>query len=187
MGSRVKRYMRLDAAFLSNHHTPNEPPTWRVNIKDAHISCNTKKNRITIDLYGNKLELYADTSHDCDLWYDALTASKAKANLSNPSSSHANGKENNQPSNQTHDPRLINMQSCDMPDPENNRSSKRASDLGKNFKVVKPQPSNNNVLAQSSAASDDPYDGQQPLAVNGQVYEETPASMIFKQFNFPAK
>lgn len=187
MGSRVKRYMRLDGPFLSNHHTPNEPPTWRVNIKDAHISCNTKKNRITIDLYGNKLELYADTSHDCDLWYDALSASKAKATLSKTSASHPHDKENSHPSNQATDPRLINMHSSDMPVAENNRSSKRASDLGKNFKVIKPQPSNNAAVPQSSAASDDPYEGQQPLAVHGQVYEETPASMIFKQFNFPAK
>lgn len=186
MGSRVKRYMRLEGAILSNHHTANESPTWRVDIKDAIITCNTKRNRIIVELFSNKLELFAESSRECEQWYTALTKAQHKQPPIAPSpttTEQTSTVENNSPLPQTPQPqeqfKLAAIPSNSLQDKDANQRTQ----LGKNFKVVKPQSTLRSDI--SSAASDDAYDGDQ-LIVQGQVYEETPASMIFKQFNFPS-
>lgn len=179
MGSRVRRFMRLQGPLLSNHHAVNVPPTWRVNIKDATITCNTKRNRIILELYANKLELFAESSSECTQWYEALTNAKSRATLSATANT---GKENEsaRTSSEGDPAKLISLAS-----EPSDQVDKRVSNLGKGFKVVKPQVRRSQ--AASSASSDECYEGDQPLVVQGQLYEETPASMIFKQFNFPAK
>ncbi|CAN8068051.1 unnamed protein product [Agarophyton chilense] len=183
IGSRVKRYMRLQGAFLTNHHAPHEPPTWRVDISDASISCNTAKNRIVLHLYGNRLDLFADSSADCDLWFHALSAV-----VRDKAAAVAAAKENRQPNANANRPPLVTLDSDGIMAQNNaaaRRAASRTSDLGVNFKVVKPNSSLSAATVRSTASSDEPHESTQPLAVNGHVYEETPASMIFKQFNFP--
>lgn len=169
IGSRVKRYMVLQGELLSNHHTPADAPTWTVNVKDSMITCNMKRNRIVLELFNNKLELFADNNRDCERWYEALTNAKSKADI-------AQGKENSA-GDKVENIRIVSLASNSY---EGSDTRQRA-DLGKNFKVVKPTQS------MRSNNSDDIFEGNEPLAVQGQIYEETPASMIFKQFNFPAK
>lgn len=182
MGSRVKRYMRLEGALLSNRHHRGTKPSWQVNIKHATISINSKKHRISLELYNNKLELYADSSDECERWYQALCNAKSTALAAD-----MEGRENGNA--EPNENRIINMNSCTIdssieqkegPDKE----AKECVDLGKNFKVVKPLIP---TRAGASSDSDEAYEGDQPLVVQGQAYEETPASMIFKQFNFPGK
>lgn len=177
MGSRVKRYMRLDGALLSNHHDPGKPPTWRVNVREATISTNSKRHRISIELFNNKLELYADSAAECGRWYEALCVAKSIAvaakneDKENKENNVADGNEN------------VNMDSTTDGSIEH-KESKVLEELGKNFKVVKPAAQ---ARSSESSGSDEVYEGVQRLVVQGQTYEETPASMIFKQFNFPAK
>ena len=178
IGSRVKRYMRLDGPLLSNHHTPSEPPTWTVNIKHAKITCNLKRNRIVLELFNNKLDLFADTLSQCEQWYDALTVARSQANLekgNHEKSGDSDYRARFQPSIQDN----VNVTTVSGFTKEEER---RQADLGK-FKVVKPSRSTATGSMRSND-SDEFHTGDQ-LEVNGQAYEETPASMIFKQFNFP--
>lgn len=180
MGSRVKRYMRLDGAVLSNHHAAGAPPSWRVNVKDATISYNPKRHKVVIELYNNKLELYADSTRECSQWYEALRNAKKNATLAAGDGNEEDGDGNENIDN-------INMSrtmSESVTDREDAARKARAQ-LGKNFKVVKP--ASRYTRSSHSSGSDDAYEGEGPLVVQGQVYEETPASMIFKQFTFPAK
>lgn len=181
MGSRVKRYMRLEGALLSNHHNPGTSPSWRVNVKDAIISINAKRHRISIELFNNKLELYAESFAECDRWYKALCRAKSTACKDD---SNLEGKENENDENITINMHSTTGSSLEQKAKLGHKESKVFADLGKNFKVVKPVVAARNAV---SSDSDEVYDGDQPLVVQGQAYEETPASMIFKQFNFPAK
>lgn len=179
MGSRVKRYMRLDGAVLSNHHAAGAPPSWRVNVKEATISHNPKRHKVVIELYNNKLELYADSGRECSQWYEALrNAKKNAAAGGNNEEGVADGNSENVNINMS---RSVSESADDKED----AATKAREQLGKNFKVVKPV----SRCAQStdSSGSDEAYEGEGPLVVQGQVYEETPASMIFKQFTFPGK
>lgn len=185
IGSRIKRYMRLDGELLSNHHDADAPPTWRVNVRDATLSCNPKRKRIVINMFNNKLELYTDSFEACEEWYQAL--SKANGNTAKPGgrSVGEDKKENESQGNDETDgsdsDRVLALASS-MPESESSDSKMRV-DLGKNFKVVKP-PVRKAESGASSSNSDEAYTGENPLVVHGQVYEETPASMIFKQFTF---
>eukprot|EP00177_Eucheuma_denticulatum_P001628 GFKZ01002926.1.p2 GENE.GFKZ01002926.1~~GFKZ01002926.1.p2 ORF type:complete len:201 (+),score=32.36 GFKZ01002926.1:1443-2045(+) len=181
MGSRVKRYMRLQGAVLSNHQDAGSIPSWRVNLKDAIISCNAKRCKIVIELFSNRLALYADTSRECLEWYDALRTAKRRANLTEA----ADEKENK-------DGNIVDAEqfASVTSDSLEKKEDKMRVDLGKNFKVVKPA----SRCAPSTDSSDGSEEGQDdrgvtqsPSLVPGQVYEETPASMIFKQFVFPSK
>lgn len=185
MGSRVKRYMRLDGAVLSNHHAAGAPPSWRVNVKDAKISFNPKRHKVVIELYNNKLELYTDSARQCSQWYEALRNAKKNANLS------ATGE--NKENREARDGNIENVDNINMSasmsalvEESEDVAMKARADLGKNFKVVKPA-SRYAPSTDSSDGSDEAYEGEAPLVVQGQVYEETPASMIFKQFTFPGK
>lgn len=185
MGSRVKRYMRLDGAVLSNHHSAGAPPSWRVNVKDASISSNPKRHKVVIELYNNKLELYTDSTRECTQWYEALRNAKKKAHLSARGEDKENG--------EARDGNIVNADIFDLSktmsgavEDREGVAVKARAELGKNFKVVKP-PSRYTQSADSSDGSDEAYEGEGRLVVQGQVYEETPASMIFKQFTFPAK
>lgn len=181
MGSRVKRFMRLQGAVLSNHQDAGSIPSWRVNLKDAIISCNAKRCKILIELYNNRLALYADTSRECLEWYDALRTAKRRANLTEA----ADDKENKN-DNIVEAGHFASATSESLEEKED----KTRVHLGKNFKVVKPV----SRCVPSSDSSDGSEEGQDdrgaiknPSLLPGQVYEETPASMIFKQFVFPSK
>ncbi|CDF40160.1 unnamed protein product [Chondrus crispus] len=183
MGSRVKRYMRLDGAILSNHHAAGAPPSWRVNVKDAVIGHHAKRHKVTIELYNNKLELYAESARESSQWFDALRNAKKKA-----ASRDAAPSNDSMPAASVDLPADIDAsRSRSQADPVEDRQDRPANaraHLSNNFKVVKP--ASRNVSSTDSSGSDEAYEGG-PLVVQGQVYEETPASMIFKQFTFPAK
>lgn len=171
MGSRVKRFMRLEGVVLSNHQDVDSPPSWKVNIKDAVISCNAKRAKLVIELFNNKLELYADTSKECLEWYDALKTAKRKSNA-----------EGNKENISTNMQRRSNSGGEAL-------AMKCSNTLGDKFKVVKPT----SKYVGSDDSSDESCENNVPrptiLTENGQsqAYEETPASMIFKQFTFPTK
>lgn len=175
IGSRVKRYMRFHDHMLSNHHHPSSAPTWQVNLIDASVSCDPKRKRILIDLYNNKLELYADSYDECEQWYQALTkpATPKKSRTQSSESNHS----------QLPDAKLTAV-AGDVPpaQTETPDDSRKRTPLGTNFKVVKPQRRQSSLA--SSKNSDDTYVAPNLPVVQAQVYEETPASMIFKQFTF---
>lgn len=87
-GSRVRRYMRLEGSTLSNHHTADGAPTWSVSVRDALITVNARRCRITIELHQHQLHLFVDTPAEADAWYEALTDAKSRALfVSSPASS----------------------------------------------------------------------------------------------------
>lgn len=202
IGSRVRRYMRLEGCYLSNHHAKNLPPTWRVSIKTATITCLLKKHRLTLELYNTRLELFAESPNECQQWYDALTNAKTLASLDDIKSSsfvrkkRIQQEDNHQLRNEQKNKENNNVTQVDSGVSEA-RATHRLTDLSLNFKVVKPE----NTSACHSDGSDDQLlqQLQQPQhhqtlffpssmdlhADHSGVYEETPASMIFKQFNFP--
>lgn len=185
MGSRVKRYMRLDGAILSNHHAAGAPPSWRVNIKDAEIGHNPKRHKVVIDLYNNKLELFAETSRECLQWYEALRNAKKNAALHEGPGGGSGARDVlHAGSLEKSDHMSVSRTMSESVDDRDDSKNRARAQIGKNFKVVKP-PSRN-VSSAESSGSDEAYEGA-ALVVQGQVYEETPASMIFKQFTFPAK
>lgn len=201
IGSRVRRYMRLEGCFLSNHHAKHLAPTWRVSIKTATITCLLKKHRLTLELYDTRLELYAESPNECEQWYEALAYAKTLASLDDNKKSsnfvrkkiikndhHLQDEQKNKENN--------NVTQVDSGVSEA-RATHRLTDLSSHFKVVKPE----NTSACYSDGSDDQLlqqlqepQQQQTLffptsmdlhAGHSSTYEETPASMIFKQFNFP--
>lgn len=181
MGSRVKRFMRLEGAVLSNHQDEDSLPSWRINLKDAAIACNAKRSKIAIEVYNNKLELYADTSRECLEWYDALRNAKRKANA------HESGEKENVHDSENHGPLTAYVSSTS--ESLEDREEKARAQLGRNFKVVKPASRNSNVLDFSDSSDHMDDDNRDEKQMPGQLhaYEETPASMIFKQFTFPTK
>lgn len=181
MGSRVKRFMRLEGAVLSNHQDETSPPSWRINLKDAAITCNAKRSKIVIEVYSNKLELYADTSRECLEWYDALRNAKMKANVKE------HKEKENAHSNENHD--LITPYVSSTSESLEDREEKTRAQLSRNFKVVKPVSRHSHILDSSDGSDhlEDDSKDEKPLQGSGLAYEETPASMIFKQFTFPTK
>lgn len=181
MGSRVKRFMRLEDAFLSNHQDENSHPSWRINLKDAVITCNAKRSKIVIEVYNNKLELYADTSRECLEWYNALRNAKRKANKP-----EFEQKENVQDSDNC-DP--LTPHESSTSESLEDREQKVRAQLSRNFKVVKPVSHHPNTLDFSDSSDHLQEDNRDEKQLPGQenAYEETPASMIFKQFTFPTK
>lgn len=176
IGSRVKRYMRLYGPILSNHHTDKDDPTWTVNISDAIITCSTKKNRVTIELFRNKLEIFTDTPEECETWYEALMNEKCKASLGLIRSPTGD----NSGVTKLNNVKIVGMAS--------NELALKRNEFSRGFKVIGDEGVENVVKKQSSSLDDSDDDALPPgdtLIVNGQPYEETPASMIFKQFNSP--
>lgn len=179
IGSRVKRYMRLYGPILSNHHTEKDDPTWTVNISDAIITCNSKKNRVTIELFRNKLEIFMHTPEESEAWYEALMNEKCKASLGlirSPTS------ENN--------PSLAKMDNVKIVGMASNELALKRNEFSRGFKAIgTDDATEDNVVKKLSSSNDESDDDALPpgetLIVNGHAYEETPASMIFKQFNSP--
>lgn len=196
-GSRVKRYMRLDGDLLTNHHDKSSPSTWAISVKDATISGSGKRKKIVIDLYANRMELFAETGKDTDLWLSALAKAKAKdvAVTGNPIPDRPRATGERQSEGGVKDPGLIEKRSSgQIPDsvgtadaePEKPAEHRRLQ-LNKSFKVVKPVIRQIDSYASDESEDygrDENEDGAQPANTNGAIYEETPASMIFKQFNY---
>lgn len=209
IGSRVKRYMRLYGPILSNHHTERDDPTWTINISEAIITCNSKKNRIAIELFRNKLELFTDTYAECDAWYEALMNEKCRASLAAGAGAGAGakagigmgagakagtgvgafGSRESSGVVKTDTVKIVSVTSDEI--------AEKRVEFGRGFKVITNEPpvakklssSLNTTDSDNDIDDDDDDDDTLPLGetliVNGQVYEETPASMIFKQFNSP--
>lgn len=186
MGSRVKRYMRLDGTTLSNHHSPEDPPTWQVSIKDASVTANPRKRKLILELYNAKMELFTDTKEECEQWVIAIQQARKKIANSKTDPGSEPDKEN-----------LLRVaNSGHTPHDESGEGSEKASEkakvmdtLSKSFKVVKPvvrQVSSSSESESEEEEEDDDEDEQGPQPKNGlgRIYEETPNSMIFKQFNF---
>lgn len=177
IGSRVKRYMKLDGTILSNHHSPDSPSTWQVSIKDATVTCTPKRKKLVIELYNAKMELYCDTKGEAEDWMKAFAT--ARKSLKD----EEEGKENVADA-------AANVQKENEPSATGDASVVPTNTLSMSFKVVKPSPRK----AESDEESDgdlvdpddnpaDSEDDHQPR--NGpRIYEETPNSMIFKQFAF---
>jgi hypothetical protein len=189
IGSRVKRYMKLDGTTLSNHHSPDAPATWQVSIKDASVTANPKRKKLIIELYNAKMELYCDTRQECEQWVESLaTARKALKE------SEEADKENNVAAEQVAaakkaaDNAAVAAVAATAAAQEVSGPKARAIDtLSKSFKVVKPVVRH---IESEDGSTDEEFadnaeDEAAPQPRNGpRIYEETPNSMIFKQFVF---
>lgn len=187
IGSRVKRYMKLEGTILSNHHSPDSAATWQVSIKDASVTCSPKRKKLVIELYNAKMELYCETKAEAESWLEAFTA--ARRSLKNKD----DGKENiskdlaNAQALQN-DLAASGAQSMDEKQKPNDA-------LSMSFKVVKPavrkadsddDESDDDAEYDPQDEPDGTEDEHQPR--NGpRIYEETPNSMLFKQFAFTPK
>jgi PH domain len=231
IGSRVKRYMKLEGHVLSNHHSPEDPPTWQISVQDATITAFPRKKKFVLELYNAKMELFCDSKEDCDRWLVAISSAKGIPHKSDGASNDHEDKENkgvigqslsgapqasNGPSN-----RADNKTAVD----EDPTGKKKALDnLSKSFKVVKPPPKSNDQVAGESrpldavdgktyktvrtgrkstldieearsmdSEVDDEFaadanveeeEAHQPKNGKGRIYDDTPNSLIFKQFAF---
>lgn len=196
MGSRVKRYMKLDGYTLSNHHSPDEPATWQVSIKDASVSANPKRKKLNIELYNAKMELYCDTKKECEDWIEAL----AKARKEMMARSQEDDKENaTAPTGNTQPGPPVKAERKERPAPAARLGKPEATSgdlpkamdqLNKSFKVVRPPIRVvESIDTDSESSDDDEFPGdntdEEHQPKNGpRIEEETPNSMIFKQFNF---
>lgn len=177
MGSRVRRYMRLYGPILSNHHTDGDNPTWTINISDAVVTCCAKKHRVSVELFRNKLEFFTETSEECEAWYEAMMNEKCKASISLVSS----------PSRENSG--IVKTDTVKIVSVASNELAEKRSEFGRGFKAICNESAQDVPKVELSSQDDDSDDealaAGETLIVNGQVYEETPASMIFKQFNSP--
>lgn len=197
MGSRVKRYMKLDGSTLSNHHSPDGPATWQVSIKDATVSANPKRKKLNLELYNANMELYCDTRAECENWVVALdTARKALLSKSkeddkeNSTVGEGNGRGGPGGPSDTN-LKVDTTDTVPMVDGKKKELPKAMDQLNKSFKVVRPPVrAVQSINTDSESSDDDDFvddneDEHQPR--NGpRIEEETPNSMIFKQFNFKA-
>lgn len=179
MGSRVKRYMKLDGTILSNHHNPETPATWQVSIKDASFTGSLKRKKLVIELYNAKMELYCDKKAEFDKWMEAF------ANARKALECKDNGKESlniSANSKAFHGDLNIVVK----------EKSRPPGTLSMSFKVVKPVV---REISSNELESDDDEDYNSDAKLNDdrkdhhprngpRIYEETPNSMIFKQFAF---
>lgn len=181
MGSRVKRYMKLHGTTLSNHHNAESEATWQISIMDAVISSNAQKKKLIIELYNAKMDLYCDSRKECERWIDALT--KAKSSAKSGKSGLEREKERSGAKLPTGDSKDGKEKAVDS-----SPGAKQSSETFKrSFKVIQPAAKQKSTDSSSSGDSEfsdkDNDDEHQPK--NGlKTYEETPNSMIFKQFNF---
>lgn len=179
IGSRVKRYMKLDGTILSNHHSPEAPATWQVSMKDASFTSSPKRKKVVIELYNARMELYCDTKAEVEEWMKAFAKARkslqckdsVKKNLSTSANSEA----------LQSDLAIVTEE-----------KSRPIDTLSMSFKVVKPvmrKVDSDQIESdddEEKDTDDNPNDDEknrQPR--NGpRIYEETPNSMIFKQFAF---
>lgn len=232
-GSRVRRYMRLQHCQLSNHHAKDAQATWTIDVRDGVITANSRRHRIAIEMHTQRLNLYVDSSHECDLWYEALTNAKSRALLLAHHDDRDHGVsddgggavevENNKP---------VVVVVCKKGDGTHDEPEEHLQKLFKGFKVVVPPSEGDDdgddddgVKAvthvshvrqaqqighgggaerevdawddQTCSCSSDNDHEEGGLRSGGMraadmhhgadmVYEETPVSMIFKEFNFPS-
>lgn len=188
-GSRVRRYMRLKGSVLSNHRAKDEPATWSVSLQDAKVSSNMKKKKLVLELYDIGLELYADSRDECSRWFDALKSAchhkvADTPRLAGPKSPLAL---------KTPVDRQVKLGNNHQGDRETvEDKEKLIAALNRSFKVVSPK-----APALLDDAEDAQYEqmpraeeenGAQPhTSPAGAIYEESPTSIIFKQFKFPKK
>lgn len=175
MGSRVKRFMKLEGSVLSNHYSADGQATWTVNIRDAIITCSSKRNKVCIELFRNKLEFFTDSIEECEHWYEALMNAKSLANINRVQSMTLNGLK--QDCESFNEVKIVSVASDEI--------AEKRNEFGRGFKVVNP------VAVKKGFSSDDSDDDTIPrensLIANSLNYEETPASMIFKQFHYPVE
>jgi hypothetical protein len=175
IGSRVKRYMKLEGQTLSNHHAPGEPSTWQVSIKDATVSSNSKRKKLVLELYNAKMELYTDTVKECEQWVVALgLARKASAGsaalmpISGSPAAVRDTAQNLPPVISSHDEGdvvvvglgglLVDRGSKDQSfDPGAAKKSKVHEQLSKSFKVI--QPAIRMIESADSSDADDNFEG----------------------------
>ena len=81
MGTKVRRYMRLNGIMLSNHHRPVDESTWTLDVRLATVTANVRRHRLTLLVRGERLDLFTETAQECDEWYEALSNAKSKALL----------------------------------------------------------------------------------------------------------
>lgn len=190
IGSRVKRYMKLEGTTLSNHHSPDVPATWQVSIKDATVTANPRRKKLIIELYQAKMELYCDTRQECEKWVECLGQARKllrekeegdKENTGAAANDAADGDKAATDAAQVEDASAK----------EETSNLRTVNNLSKSFKVVKPEV---RQMISDDAESDDGFDpddaddADEHQPKNGpRIYEETPNSMIFKQFAFNPK
>jgi hypothetical protein len=186
IGSRVKRYMKLEGTTLSNHHSPEAPATWQVSIKDATVTANPKRKKLTIEMYNAKMELYCDSKSECEQWMECLAAARKALKK------EEEDKENSAAAAQSEAKKAAALAAVSAgpapaeSDKKGTRDERALTALSKSFKVVKPVVR----TVESADSSDDEFADDADLSAEHQprngprIYEETPNSMIFKQFAF---
>lgn len=183
IGSRVKRYMKLEGTTLSNHHSPDVPATWQVSIKDATVTANPRRKKLIIELYQAKMELYCDTRQECEKWVECLGQARKLLKEKEDGDKENKGAAANNATD------LGEAQAAAaQPDEDSSAEaskSRTVNNLSKSFKVVKPAVRQVSSDGGDSDEGFDEDDDDEHQPKNGpRIYEETPNSMIFKQFAF---
>jgi hypothetical protein len=225
--------MKLEGHVLSNHHAPDDPPTWQISVKDATVTANPRKRRFVLELYNAKMELICDSKEECDRWVAAISSGKETSHKGDGGGAgDYDNKENKAATSQspaTVLPSIIGQPNRNEPklatDEDPTGKKKALDNLSKSFKVVKPPPKpseTNSADIKSSEpleskalkvvkpirrsgkdiaddvgsidsemdeefaadANVEEEDAHQPKNGKGRIYDDTPNSMIFKQFAF---
>lgn len=223
-GSRVRRYMRLKDTQLSNHHVKDGEPTWSIDISEASVTCNARRKRIVIEIHHERLDLFLESSRDCDLWYEALSNAKPASQLQSPRSAPARvpisppnehiktytkGFKVVQPAahvnynNKSNDGAFDSINKSGFTEVNNVlcganiKSSTNSTLTSEGEEKLEGQDEGGIEEYVDDYDEDEADEMDQELRLDengsgeksypqGEVqYEETPASMIFKQFNFP--
>eukprot|EP00173_Palmaria_palmata_P001414 Plantae.Rhodophyta-Palmaria_palmata.ctg17846.p1 GENE.Plantae.Rhodophyta-Palmaria_palmata.ctg17846~~Plantae.Rhodophyta-Palmaria_palmata.ctg17846.p1 ORF type:complete len:206 (-),score=38.43 Plantae.Rhodophyta-Palmaria_palmata.ctg17846:211-828(-) len=187
IGSRVKRYMKLEGTTLSNHHSPDVPATWQVSIKDATVTANPRRKKLIIELYQAKMELYCDTRQECEKWVECLGQARKllKETESEGDKENAGAAANAALEREQAASVAARIEEEALAEAERSKP-RTVNNLSKSFKVVKPAvrvQSSDGESDEGFEEDEDDDDAHQPR--NGpRIYEETPNSMIFRQFAF---
>lgn len=189
-GSRVRRYMRLKGSVLSNHRAKDEPATWSVSLQEATVSGNPRKKKIVLELYDIALELYTETRDDCSKWLEALGAACRGQVVETLKQTDSDKLNSSRPGSHR---QVTIAQEHNTSQEQSKAKDRLISALNRSFKVVKPQTTvadedeDDDNEAYEGAFPDAEQRGPQPQNAAGAIYEESPTSIIFKQFKFPNK
>lgn len=205
-GSRVRRYMCLTNTQLSNHHVKDAPPTWAIDISEAIITCNSRRKRITIEIHNERLDIYLDSPKECDSWYEALNDAKSMHKLKvsmafqRPARIPISPQERSEEQLKQYTKGFKVVQNGAFESINKSGFTEIGNVLSPPSAAsdVKGSESRKEEERKCSTSTDDDEDDleDEELEIDGDAeskgypqgqisYEETPASMIFKQFNFP--
>jgi serine/threonine protein kinase len=77
--SKHKRFVKLHECMLTNHHSPDAPATWEVDITKCPIRCNKEQQELSISLPNRKISFFTETQDEFEAWSAALKRASASS------------------------------------------------------------------------------------------------------------